>query len=122
MVSAMTNGAPPVTFDLTNSRASTYISVTSHLPNPSHPGEPITVVVSVTSDHGTPTEFVTVRFDTVDCTVLVSVGSCIFTPTALGPHSIRASYSGNSDYSGNATEVMLHTVEPFRLELPFVRR
>ena len=94
--------------------ASTTTTITSHNPDPSEPGEQITVTFTVTSSAGTPTGDVVVTDMTGGgCTASVAAGSCQYTPAEDGPRTIRARYAGNAAFSPSEDNEQ-HTVNPPR--------
>jgi large repetitive protein len=90
--------------------ASTTTTITSDNPDPSIPGEQITVTFTVTSASGTPTGNVQVSdANGGGCSGNAPSDSCTYTPSGTGERTITATYEGNSSFEGSAdTEV--HTV------------
>jgi PKD repeat protein len=90
--------------------ADTDTDITSDNPDPSAPGQAITVGFRVTSNGGTPTGTVTVSDEIGgSCSATVEQGSCSYTPSGTGQRTITATYAGNSSFNGSsATEG--HTV------------
>jgi large repetitive protein len=97
-------------------KASTTTAVTANTPNPSAPGQSVTVSASVTANAlglGTPTGTVTVS-DGVGQTCLITLsggaGSCSLTPVAAGSDTITATYSGDANFIGSTSNGVSQTV------------
>ena len=91
----------------------TNIVITSDAPDPSQPGQPISVAFEVTSTYGVPSGVVTVTAageETICMDTLVEgMGECEITLENPGTFSIKAGYSGNDDFLPNST-IEEHTV------------
>ncbi len=77
-------------------------------------GEPVSVVVDVTSAAGTPQGDVTARSDgATPCTKSLSSGSatCTLTFTTAGPRTIAATYAGNSSFAGSSSQPVPYIVD-----------
>ena len=78
-------------------------SITSHTPDPSGAGDPVTVSWNVT---GGGTGNVTIN-DTlqpsITCTAAVAAGSCVINPTTVGVHYLTATYTGDSNVDGSGS-------------------
>ncbi len=93
--------------------ASSATTITSNIPDPSTPGQ--TVVVSVTvSGAGIPTPSGTVAITGADsnCNILLAggTGSCSVTFNTIGAKTLKASYSGDTNYapsSGTASQMVV---------------
>ena len=90
--------------------AATTTTITNHNPEPSDPGQQITVSFTVTSGSGTPGGTVTITdANGGGCTGSAPSGNCSYTPNGTGSRTISATYEGNSSFQGSsATEQ--HTV------------
>lgn len=95
--------APVVTTDLT---------ITSHTPNPSAPGETVAVAVTITGGSTTPTGTVTITGADANCTITLSngTGSCNVVFNTAGTRTITATYNGDSTHS---TSVITATHQVF---------
>ncbi len=92
------------------SQASTTTTITGVSPEPSDPGQEVTVSFTVTSGSGTPTGDVQVTDPNGgSCMADASVGNCTYTPGGTGTRTITATYSGNASFSGS-TDTEQHTV------------
>ncbi len=95
-------------------KAGAAASVTSHTPNPSIVGQPITVGFKVTpaSVGGfVPTGNVTVSDGTDSCTAPISAGSCTLKPTSAGAKALTASYGGDGNFNSLlSASGLAHTV------------
>lgn len=95
-------------------------------PDPSQPGEPLAVSLSVTGALGLPTGVVTVTVsdDPQFCVALLvgELGSCALALSVPGTYTLTATYGSEGAFaSSSATE--LHTVEAsYRLSLPVILR
>lgn len=90
-------------------------------PNPSDIGEVISLTATVDAASGTPTG--TVSFldgSTILGSVTLSGGVATFTTSTLsvGSHSLTATYSGNSSFSGSTSPVVVQTVNPPLAAIP----
>jgi hypothetical protein len=99
------NGTPPV-IDMgayETNRASTAVTITAHLPEPSLAGQPVTVtfiIQSLPPVAGTPTGMVTVSGgDGDECTALVAEGQCTLVFGSAGYKTLMATYSGDENYN-----------------------
>jgi hypothetical protein len=88
----------------------TTTTITSDAPDPSNPGEQITVNFTVTASAGTPTGTVQVT-DPMGggCNASVAAGSCQYTPGGTGLRTITATYGGSPGFSGSS-DTEDHTV------------
>lgn len=121
-VMAMVTGVPSVTFSLTNNPYSTTTTISSHMPNPSRPGQPVTVAFTVTSTNGTPTGGVTVSNGMVHCTATAAAGSCVLTLASPGDNTLTAAFAGNSNFGPSTSPGVTHTVTNWSLYLPLLMR
>jgi hypothetical protein len=81
-------------------------------PEPSKPGEAVSVSVQVLGGGVTPTGTVTVNGADIPCTITLSggTGSCSVTFSTIGPHTITADYSGDANYLPKTSAPYTHTV------------
>jgi hypothetical protein len=84
--------------------ASTTTRITAHTPDPSTPGEGVTVSFEVTSSAGTPTGpvQVTTSAGSESCTADAAAGSCVIRLGATGSHTLTATYAGQGIFSGSS--------------------
>ena len=102
-------------------RADTTTTITADDPDPSVPGQAVTVDFTVTSGQpqaGTPTGNVTVTDGVDSRTATVSTGACDITLTTGGTGSLTATYDGNSSLSGSTSAAEPHTVSQFATTPP----
>ncbi len=97
--------------------ASTITAVLSDTPDPSAPGQSVTVsyLVAVSAPGlGTPTGNVEVTDadSAATCTATVLAGQCSLTLTAPGAHHLTVTYLGNADFNGSASVAADHQVGP----------
>jgi thermitase len=95
-------------------KANTTTTITSHDPNPSLVGQPVTVNYTVTvdaPDTGTPTGDVTVTDGVDSCTGTVADGKCTITLTATEARSLTATYAGDSNFNASASAAQAHNVK-----------
>jgi hypothetical protein len=96
-------------------KAGTTTNITGVSPEPSNPGEAVTVNFSVTSNAGTPTGNVEVTASGggETCTAAVSAGSCqIPNMTNPGDRTLTATYRGDATFEGSAGTAVHHVNEP----------
>jgi len=89
------------------------VTITGDVPDPSTPGQSVVVGVSVTSTGTTPTGTVAITGADTNCTITLAggSGSCNVVFNTTGAKTIKANYSGDSNYTaGSDTES--HTVTP----------
>jgi hypothetical protein len=90
------------------------VSITNDTPDPSVIGQnyAVTASVSVTSPgSGTPTGSITVTDGTNNCTITLPATSCNLPSTSVGPKTLTATYSGDSNYNGSGPSAgVTHTV------------
>jgi PKD repeat protein len=90
--------------------ASTTTTITSHNPDPSDPGQQITVSFTVTSASGTPDGTVTISdANGGGCTGNAPSGSCSYTPNGSGSRTITATYGGSAGFQPSS-DTEQHTV------------
>ena len=79
----------------------TTTTITANTPNPSAPGDTVTVSWTVTASSGTPTGTVTITTDqsTATCNASVATGSCDITLNTVGTHTLTADYGGSSSFN-----------------------
>ena len=84
----------------------TTTAITSHTPNPSVVGQPVTVVFTVqvtNSGSGAPSGMVTVDDGSAGaCSAPVATGTCVLTPTTAGAKTLTAIYVGGPDFAGSS--------------------
>jgi Bacterial Ig-like domain (group 3)/Bacterial Ig-like domain (group 1) len=92
--------------------APTTLTITADLPDPSAPGDGVTVQFTVTSGAGTPTGTVTVQDGSDDCTGTLSngQGNCVIQLHTVGSRTLTASYGGADGFAPSSTTES-HTVE-----------
>lgn len=74
--------------------------ITSHTPEPSAPGDAVTVQFTVTSPSGTPAGTVLVTTDEpATCEADVTAGQCAVSFAASGTHTITAAYQGDGVFA-----------------------
>jgi uncharacterized repeat protein (TIGR01451 family) len=100
---------------VTVGRAATTTTISSHSPDPSVVGLPLTVQWGVTVGApgalGTPlTGNVTVSDGTDSCTAPVAAGQCALTFGSGGSKSLTATYAGDGNYDGSASGAVAHAV------------
>jgi hypothetical protein len=101
-------------------KAPTVTTITAHAPNPSVPGQAVTIAVSVAAASGTQTPTGTVHVtsaaagDQRECVVTLNAGagSCTVTPLTVGQKTIQASYDGNANFNGGISPSTTHQVGP----------
>ncbi|CAN5588266.1 hypothetical protein BH10ACI3_BH10ACI3_21140 [soil metagenome] len=91
--------------------AGTVTTITSDAPDPSLPGQSVTVIYTVTSTSGTPAGTVTITdsASAATCNSTVAVGTCNLTLPNTGPHTLTATYGGNATYNPSS-DTESHTV------------
>jgi hypothetical protein len=114
---ASPTGTPDISMDYTEtptgipsmsaSLLSSYPIITGTMPNPSSPGQAVSVTVSVSGSGATPTGQVIITGADTKCTITLAggSGSCNMVFNTTGSKILTALYSGNSIYSSSsATE------------------
>ena len=107
--------APSAAATHTVNPASTITAVLSDTPDPSAPGQTVTVtyLVAVAAPGvGTPSGNVVVTDadSAATCTATVAAGQCTLTLNAPGAHHLTATYVGNADFNGSASVAADHQV------------
>lgn len=94
--------------------ATTTTRITSDAPDPSAPGEGVTVSFEVTSNGGSPsgTVQVTASGGSETCSAAVSAGQCVITLTAEGSRTLTARFQGNSTFLPSEDEAAHSVVTP----------
>ncbi len=85
--------------------AATSLTITSDTPDPSQPGEAVTVGFDLTvasPGAGTPSGSVTIGDGEDSCTATLPNTSCTLSLTTLGNHTLTASYGGDADFLGSS--------------------
>jgi large repetitive protein len=97
----------------------TTTSITSDEPDPSDPGQAVTIRFSVTAASGTPTGIVTVSASGSEtCSGSLAPagsgaqGSCALTLTTSGDRTITASYAGEAGFAGSSGTTSHHVNTP----------
>ena len=107
----------------------TSVTIDSDTPDPSAPGQPYTVTVTVTRASGSAdiTGSVTVGEGSVICTATLAgsgnsaSGSCALTSSTAGTKPLTASYGGNGAYAASIASPTSHTViTPAAPTAPFI--
>jgi PKD repeat protein len=92
-------------------KASTTTSITSDDPDPSDPGQPVTVFFSVSSPAGTPSGEVEVSASASEkCTAPVAQGSCQLVLTGAGDRTLVATYKGDDVFASSSSAPQPHHV------------
>ncbi|KPV52300.1 hypothetical protein SE17_16325, partial [Kouleothrix aurantiaca] len=94
-------------------KASTSTGITADTPDPSVPGQAVTVNYSVSASApgaGTPTGNVTVSDGVNSCTATVAAGTCSITLSTVGARTLTATYAGDANFSGSTSAGAAHTV------------
>jgi|GEM_PF-1345477 len=105
---------------------STTLTISSHTPNPSAPGETVAVTVTITGGSDTPTGTVTIMGADTNCTITLNngTGSCNVVFSNAGTRTITAVYNGDATHStsiittshqvvaANTTTITSHTPNP----------
>ncbi|MFL5448275.1 MAG: PKD domain-containing protein, partial [Gemmatimonadales bacterium] len=90
--------------------ANTTTTITSHNPDPSDPGQQITVSFTVTSGSGTPDGTVTISdANGGGCSGDAPSGNCSYTPNGTGSRTITATYGGSAGFQ-RSSDTEQHTV------------
>jgi hypothetical protein len=89
----------------------TTTTITSDAPDPSSPGQSVTVSVTVAGGSSTPQGTVTISGADTNCSIPLSggAGSCNVTFNTTGNKTITATYGGDSSHSGSS-DTESHTV------------
>lgn len=89
----------------------TITTITAHTPNPSDPGYPVNVTVSVSGGSTTATGTVTLTGGDVPCTITLSggTGSCNIVISSSGTKTLAAAYNGDTQHAPSSTTTT-HTV------------
>ncbi len=93
-------------------KGSTTTFITSDNPDPSIPTQPVLVKVSVFGGGVAPTGTVTISGADINCTLTLSgaAGSCSVVFNTIGPKTLTATYSGDSNYLGSTSVPEAHIV------------
>ena len=99
-IGAQANQAFWVDINVTGSSATT-TTITGHVPNPSTPGQPVAIGVTVSGSGAAPTGTVTISGADVNCTITLAggSGSCNIVFNTTGAKTITATYSGDANYA-----------------------
>ena len=98
----------------TVNKASTTTSIASIVPTPALFGQATAITVSVlpvSPGSGTPGGTITVTDGTVNCSVIPPGTSCDLTFNVLGSHTLTATYSGDTNFTGSFTSTSLTVVD-----------
>lgn len=100
--------------------ANTAITIATETPDPSLPGQSVTVTTSLTVNApgaGTPTGSIFVQADTSQsCTIALPATSCSLALGTVGSRTLTATYSGDTNFNTSSTSVS-HTVNAFSTTL-----
>lgn len=92
-------------FSLTNTPGlASALEIVSNLPNPSNPGQPVTVTIALPAAPGgpAPSGAVAVSANTGEaCTITLPATSCALTFASLGERVIQAFYPGDASYTSS---------------------
>ncbi len=107
-------GSNVLSRSVTISKADTTTAITTDLPDPSTPGQSVTVGYTVTGAYGNtpiaPTGNVTVSDGIDTCIGTVAAGSCNITLTTAGVRTLTATYVGNANFNLSVSSGASHTV------------
>lgn len=98
-------------------KANTSTTITADTPDPSGPGQAVTVsysVVATAPGAGSPGGNVTVSASggSESCTGTVAAGSCAITLTVVGGRTLTATYASDANFNGSTSAGVAHTVSP----------
>jgi FtsP/CotA-like multicopper oxidase with cupredoxin domain len=90
---------------VTVNQASTATAITSNLPNPSIPGQIVTITFKVTPQvSGSPTGSVKVLASTGEsCSAILPAASCTLSFAGSGSRTLTATYGGDSNFTGSVS-------------------
>ncbi len=98
-------GALTQTFNLNNEPGlATALEIVSHLPNPSNPGQAVTVTTALNPEAGgpAPSGGIAVTANTGEaCTIALPATGCALTFATLGERVIQAFYPGDANYTSS---------------------
>ncbi len=98
----------------TVNKANTTTAITADNPDPSAPGQAVTVAYTVTANPpgaGTPTGNVTINATTGEsCIGTVAAGSCTITFNTPGTRTLTATYAGDTNFNGSTSAGATHQV------------
>ncbi|MBN2499334.1 MAG: Ig-like domain repeat protein [Anaerolineales bacterium] len=99
------------TIEVYNSVEPTITTITSDDPDPSLPGDPVTVAFQVTSGGDAPSGPVTVIASSGEsCAATVAEGSCTITLGSVGEHTLTVRYDGDEGHDGSTSLAETHSV------------
>ncbi len=111
---------------LTVNKADTTTVIGAHLPNPSLPGQVVTVSAAVSGAFGNtptpPTGTISVSADSANCTITLPAASCDLTFSTPGPQTITASYSGDANFNASPASAGVSQTVNMQVFMPFVDR
>jgi VCBS repeat-containing protein len=123
-LTAVVSGVGNASFNATGTKIASTTGITSHTPEPSIVGTPVTVGVTVNGAGGIPTGQVTVSGDGAvpPCTINLASGSgsCQITLTQPGNRDLTATYAGDTRFSGSSG-TQKHQVNPAPNAAPVAR-
>lgn len=99
--------------NITVDKANTSAAISADTPDPSVPGESVTVNYNVTVNApgaGTPTGNVTVSDGVDSCTATVAAGQCTLSLGTLGARTLTATYAGDANFNGSTSAGVSHQV------------
>ena len=94
-------------------KANTTTTVVSSLPEPSVPGQLVTVSASVAATApgaGSPSGTISVTDGVDSCLITLPAAGCTVTPATIGTRSFVGTYSGDASFNGSASAGLAHTV------------
>lgn len=104
------------TFSLTNEPGlDTALAIVSNLPNPSNPGQAVTVSTALNPESGgpAPTGSIAVSANTGEaCSIVLPATSCALNFATLGERMIQAFYPGDATYTSSKAAFATQTVQP----------
>jgi hypothetical protein len=104
---------------LTQTVLNTTSTVLSSKPNPSAPGQLVTITATINANSGTPTGTITFNDGATPLSspVPLSAGSATYKTSslALGKHSITAVYSGDSNFATSTSAALTQTVSQTKI-------
>jgi FtsP/CotA-like multicopper oxidase with cupredoxin domain len=104
------NAATEVTETVTAQKIGSTTAITFNSPDPSRPGQAVTINFNVSSTFGIPTGNVTIS-DGVDvCTGTALTGTCALILTTTGVRTLTATYAGDANFN-SSVDTMAHTVD-----------
>lgn len=107
-------GALTRSFALTNEPGfDTALAIVSHSPNPSNPGQTVTVTTALNPEAGgpAPTGAIAITANSGEaCSIVLPATSCQLSFASLGERVIQAFYPGDASYTSSKAAFVSHTV------------